>query len=67
MVPLAIANGTNCTIGRANGTIGITIGTNCITNGTIGKILNDSGIPLDPLGKPRKHAIVASHQCCVFG
>ena len=30
----------------ANGTIGITIGTNGITNGTICKTLNDIGIPL---------------------
>ena len=47
-----LTNGTNCTIGRANGTIGITIGTNGITNGTIGKTLNDNGIPLVPLGNP---------------
>ena len=47
-----LTNGTNCTIGRANGTIGITIGTNGITNGTIGKTLNDIGIPLIPLGNP---------------
>ena len=31
-----VTNGTDCTIGRANDTIGITIGTNGITNGTIG-------------------------------
>ena len=43
--------GTNCTIGRA-----ITIGTNGITNGTIGKTLNDIGIPLVPLGSP-KHTL----------
>ena len=49
---LFITNGTNCTIERANGTIGITIGTNGITNGTIGKTLNDIGIPLVPLGNP---------------
>ena len=51
MVPLAY-HGTNCTIWRANGTIGITIGTNGITIGTIGKTLNDIGIPLVPLGNP---------------
>ena len=51
-----VTNGTNCTNGRANGAIGITIGTNGITNGTIGKILNDIDIPLVPLGNP-KHAI----------
>ena len=45
-------NGTNCIIGRANGTTGITIGTNGTTNGTIGKTLNDIGIPLVPLGNP---------------
>ena len=56
MVPLAyqwyhwLTNGTNCTVGRANGTIGILIGTNGITNGTIGRTLNDIGIPLVPLG-----------------
>ena len=60
MVPLAyqwyhsLTNGTNCTIGRANGSIGITIGTNCITNGTIVKTLNDIGIPLVPLGNPER-------------
>ena len=48
-----LTNGTNCTIGRANGTIGITIGTNGITNGTTGKTLNDIGIPLVPLGNPK--------------
>ena len=37
MVPLA---------GRASGAFGITIGTNYFTNGTIGKTLNDIGIPL---------------------
>ena len=41
-------NGTNCTIGRANGAIG----TNGITIGTIGKTLIDNGIPLVPLGNP---------------
>ena len=49
-----LTNGTNCTIGRANGTIGITIGTNGITNGTIGKTVNDIGIPLVPLGNPER-------------
>ena len=34
-----LTNGTNCTIGRANGTIGIAIGTNGITNGTIVTLL----------------------------
>ena len=48
MVPL-VANGT---IGRANGTIAITNGTNGINNGTIGRILNDTGIPLVPLVEP---------------
>ena len=38
-------NGTICTIG-------IAIGTNGITNGAIGKTLNDIGIPLVPLGNP---------------
>ena len=63
MVPLAILPmvplvGTNCTIGRANGTIGINIGTNNITNGTIGKTLNDIGIPLVPLGNSeRTHCV----------
>ena len=58
MEPLAyqwydwLTNGTNCTIGRANGTIGITIGTNGITVGTIDKTLNDIGIPLVRLGNP---------------
>ena len=47
-------NGTNGTIGRANGTrangtISITIGTNGITNVTIGRTMNDIGIPLVPL------------------
>ena len=50
----------NGTIGNLTngiiGTISITIGTNGITNGTISKILNDIGIPLVPLGKPRTHA-----------
>ena len=60
MVPLAyqlyhwLTNGTNRTIGRANGTISITIGTNGITSGTIGKTLNDIGIPLVPLGNPER-------------
>ena len=45
---------TNGTIGRANGTICITIGTNGINNGTIGKTLNDIGIPLVPLGNPER-------------
>ena len=54
MVPL-VANGT---IGYqwyrwlTNGTIGITIGTNDFTNGTIGRTLNDIGIPLVPLAEP---------------
>ena len=55
MVPLVIlpkANVNNCTIARANGTIGIVIGTNDFTNGTIGKTLNDIGIPWVPLGNP---------------
>ena len=43
-----LTNGTNITTGRANGTIGITIGTNC----TIGITLNDIGIPLVPLVEP---------------
>ena len=51
-----LTNGTNCTIGRANGIIGITVcitlGSNGITNGTIGKTLNDICIPLVPLGNP---------------
>ena len=47
-------NGTNCTIGKINGTISITIGTNGITNGTIGKTLNDIGIPLAPYGNPER-------------
>ena len=47
-----LTNGTNGTIGRANGTIGITISTNGITNGTIGRTLNDIGIPLVPLVEP---------------
>ena len=45
-------NGTNYTIGRANGAIDITIGTNGMTNGTIGKTLNDIVIPLAPMGNP---------------
>ena len=45
-------NGTNTTIGRANGTIGITIGANGITNGTIVITLNHIGIPLVPLVEP---------------
>ena len=57
----AIGNFTNGTIGlpmvplgdgRANGTIEITIGTNAITNGTIGRTLNDIGIPLVPMVEP---------------
>ena len=47
-----LTNGTNGTIGRANGTIGLTIVTNGITNGTIGKTLNDICIPLVPLVEP---------------
>ena len=47
---------TICTIGRANGTIGITIGTNGIANGitndTIGRTLSDFCIPLVPLVEP---------------
>ena len=34
-----------------------TIGTNGITNGTIGRTLNDIGIPLVPLVEPWTHAI----------
>ena len=49
-----LTNGTNCTIGRANGTICITIGTNGLTNGTIGKTMNDIAIPLVPLGNPER-------------
>ena len=72
MVPMAyqwyhwLTNGTNCTIGRANGTIGITIGTNGITNGTIGKTLNDIGIPLVPLGNPERTHYLRSymHSVC---
>ena len=70
MVPLAyqwyhwLTNGTNCIIGRANGTIGITIGTNGITNGVIGKTLNDIGIPLVPLGNPERTHIVV--YICMF-
>ena len=58
-----IGNITNGTIGsqwyqwyhwerRANGTIGITIGTNGITNGTTDRTMNDIGIPLVPLVEP---------------
>ena len=52
-----LTNGSNSTIGRANDTIVITIGTitngtNGITNGTIGLILNDIGMPLVPLVEP---------------
>ena len=47
-----LTNGTDSTIGIANGTIGITIGINGIPNGTIGRILNDIGIPLVPLVEP---------------
>ena len=46
-----LTNGTNCTIGRANGIIDINIGTNGIFNGTIGKTLNDIGISL---GNPER-------------
>ena len=49
-----LTNCTNCTICRANVTIDITIGTNGNTNGTIGKTLNDIGIPLVPLGNPER-------------
>ena len=58
MSPLAyqwyhwLTNGTNSTIGRANGAIDITIGTKGITNGTIGITLNDIGIPLVKLVEP---------------
>ena len=47
---LGFPNGTigNFTIERANGTIG----TNGITNGTIGRTLKDIGIPLVPLVEP---------------
>ena len=45
-------NGTNVFIWRANCTICITIGTNRITNGTIGRTLNDIGISLVPLVEP---------------
>ena len=45
-------------LGRANGTIGITIGTNCIIIGTIGKTSNDIGIPL---GNP-EHTYVCIHK-----
>ena len=47
-----IAPGALGTIGRASGTIGITIVTNSFTNGTIGRTLNDIGIPLVPLVEP---------------
>ena len=76
MVPLAyqlyhwLTNGSNCTIGRANGTIGIAIGTNGITNGTIGKTLNDIGIPLVTLGNPEHTRLLSCHLtkliCTVF-
>ena len=49
-----LTNCTNCAIGRAKGTIVITIDTNGITNGTIGKTLNDIGIPLVPLANPER-------------
>ena len=39
--------------GRNNGNICITVGTNGITNGTIGRTLDDIGIPLV---EPRTHA-----------
>ena len=55
-----LTNGTNGTIGRADGTICITIGTNGNTNGTIGRTLNDIGIPLVPLVEPSIHAISKS-------
>ena len=35
-----------------------TIGTNGITNGTIGRTLNDIGIPLVPLIEPWTHTMV---------
>ena len=65
-VPLAyqwyhwLTNGTNCTIGRANGTIGITIDTNGIANGTIGKNLERYWYTIGTIGKPRTHAIVCN-------
>ena len=34
-----------------------TIGANDIANGTIGRILNDIGIPLVPLEEPWMHAL----------
>ena len=43
---------TDGTIRRANGTIGITIGTNGVYNGTIGRTLNNICIPLVPLVEP---------------
>ena len=49
MVPLVISAMVPL---KANGIIGITIGTNGITNGTIGITLNDIGIPLIPLVEP---------------
>ena len=54
MVPLAyqgyhLAKGT---IGRANCTFSITIGTNGITDGNIGRTLNDVGIPLVQFVEP---------------
>ena len=48
MVPLASQWYNWLTIG----TIGITIGTNVFTNGTIGRTLNHIGIPLVPLVEP---------------
>ena len=45
---------TNGTIGRANGIIGITIG----TNGTIGRTLYDIGIALVPLVEPCDHSLL---------
>ena len=53
-----MGNFTNGSIGSqwyhwlTNGTIGIAIGTNGINNGTIGRTLNDIGIPLVPLVEP---------------
>ena len=40
------------TVSGTIGTIGITNGANCITSGTIGRTLNDIGIPLVPLVEP---------------
>ena len=45
-------HGTIGAIGRASGTTGIAIGTNCFINGTIGRTLNDIGILLVPLLEP---------------